>query len=159
MFRLLLKGRERDVWQQLERYQQKIERHEIGVRDLMKTETLQDSLDAYRQKVGGKRRNAAAAYELAVKSGRLYQSGDQISWYVTGTKPKVRVSDAARLASAYDPQHPDENVEYYKSKLMELFAKFKPFIDQPQLRDASGAEALEGTEQGEMFGVDSEGSS
>ena len=158
MFRLLLTGREREVGQLLERYQRKIERHETGVRDLMKTETLQDSLDAYRQKVGGKRRNAAAAYELAVKSGRQYQSGDQISWYVTGSKPKVKVSDAARLASAYDPNHPDENVEYYKSKLLELFAKFKPFIDQPQLREALGAESLEGAEQGEMFGADTEGS-
>jgi len=158
MFRLLLEGREKEVPQQLERYQQKIERHQIGIRDLMKTETLQDSLDAYRQKVSGKRRNAAAAYELAVKSGRQYQSGDQIAWYVTGTRSKVKVSDAARLASAYDPAKPDENVEYYKGKLAELFAKFKPFVDQPRLRDASSAESHDSAEQGQMFTADADGS-
>jgi DNA polymerase, archaea type len=156
MFRLLLEGREKEVPQQLERYQQKLELHQIGIRDLMKTETLQDSLDAYRQKVNAKRRNAAAAYELAVKSGRQYQSGDQISWYVTGSRSKVKVSDAARLAVAYDPANPNENVEYYKGKLAELFAKFKPFVDQPRLRDASSAESSEGAEQGQMFSADTE---
>ena len=33
----------------------------------MKTETLQDSPEIYREKIGGGRRNVAAAYELALK--------------------------------------------------------------------------------------------
>ena len=40
-------------------YRRKIEHHEFGIADLMKTETLQDSLEVYRQKIAGKRRNPA----------------------------------------------------------------------------------------------------
>lgn len=36
----------------------------------MKTDTLQDSLEKYRQKIAGSARNRAAAYELALASGR-----------------------------------------------------------------------------------------
>ena len=42
---------------------------------LMKTDTLQDSLDKYRAKIAGSARNRAAAYELALASGRGYRAG------------------------------------------------------------------------------------
>jgi DNA polymerase I len=114
-------------------YRARLERHEFGIADLMKTETLQDSLDNYRNKVSGKRRNLSAAYELALKSERRYQSGDQISYYVTGRGLRVKVADAARLASEYDPANPDENVAYYQAKLDELYEKFRIFADRPGL--------------------------
>ena len=56
----------------------------FSIRELMKTETLQDSPETYSEKIGGKRRNVSAAYELALKAGRPYLSGDQISYYVAG---------------------------------------------------------------------------
>jgi hypothetical protein len=99
----------------------------------MKTETLQDSLDSYRSKISGKRRNLSAAYELALRSERRYQSGDQISYYVTGRGLRIRVAEAARLASEYDPARPDENVIYYQAKLAELYDKFRIFADRPGL--------------------------
>ena len=37
---------------------------------LMKTDTLQDSLEKYRAKIAGSARNRAAAYQLALASGR-----------------------------------------------------------------------------------------
>jgi hypothetical protein len=40
-----------------------------------------------------KTRNAAAPYELALRAERRYQPGDQISYYVTGAKAKVKISD------------------------------------------------------------------
>ena len=75
-----------------------------------------------------RKRNPAAVYELALQSGRPYQPGDQISYYVTGRGKRVKVHETARLASQWDRRHPDENVEYYKAKLLELYKKFKPFI-------------------------------
>ena len=95
----------------------------------MKTETLQDSLETYREKIRRGRRNPAAAYELALRSERPYQPGDQISYYVAGASKKVKVHEAARLASEWDPKNPDENVEYYKAKLVELAEKFRPFFE------------------------------
>ena len=91
---------------------------------LMKTDTLQDSLEKYRQKISGSARNRAAAYELAIGSGRNYKPGDQISYYIKATPKKVAAYEAAKLASDFDPQNRDENVDYYVAKLDELVKKF-----------------------------------
>ena len=56
----------------------------------MKTDTLQDSLEKYKAKIAGSARNRAAAYELALTSGRNYKPGDQISYYVKATPKKGR---------------------------------------------------------------------
>jgi DNA polymerase elongation subunit (family B) len=133
MFELLMKGRHAEIHKLYGDYRARLERHEIGITDLMKTETLQESLDSYRGKISGKRRNLSAAYELALRSARRYQSGDQISYYVTGRGLRVKVADAARLASEYDPANPDENVIYYQAKLAELFDKFRIFAEKPGL--------------------------
>jgi DNA polymerase elongation subunit (family B) len=137
MFRLLLEDRRAEIPGLLETYKGRIAAHQMPIRELMKTDTLQDSLEVYRQKISGKRRNVAAAYELALKASRPYNSGDQISYYVTGKGLRVKVNAAARMVSEYDPAKPDENVEYYSAKLDELYAKFKPYIDRPGLFDAA----------------------
>jgi len=132
MFLHLLRGEPEKIRELTRRYAEAFERHTFDVRKFMKTETLQDSLETYRDKVKGSRRNPAAAYELALRSARPYQPGDQVSYYVAGTSKKVKVHEAAKLASEWDPKHPDENVEYYKAKLVELYEKFKPFIQQEE---------------------------
>jgi DNA polymerase elongation subunit (family B) len=140
-FRLLLSERRGEIPQLYEDYRRKIETHEFGIADLMKTETLQDSLEVYRQKIAAKRRNAAAAYELALRAERQYQSGDQVSYYVIGHGIRVKVNAAARMASDFDPSNPDENVEYYQAKLADLYEKFRPFADRPGLFPAAAMEA------------------
>ena len=99
---------------------------------LMKTDTLQDSLDKYRAKIAGSARNRAAAYELALASGRAYKPGEQISYYIKATPKKVAAYEAAKLASDFDPQNRDENVDYYVAKLDELVKKFGAFSPKPQ---------------------------
>jgi len=91
---------------------------------LMKTDTLQDSLEKYRQKIAGTARNRAAAYELALASGRAYKPGDQISYYIKARPKKGAAYEAAKLASDFDPQNRDENTDYYVAKLDELVKKF-----------------------------------
>jgi DNA polymerase elongation subunit (family B) len=109
-------------------FEQKIRNREWNIDMLMKTDTLQDSLEKYRQKIAGSARNRAAVYELAAASGRTYRPGDQISYYITGTTKKVAAYENAKLASAFDPQHRDENIEYYIAKLDELVKKFGAMI-------------------------------
>jgi DNA polymerase elongation subunit (family B) len=133
MFRLLLTGRREEIPALVERYLQNFSDHRIPVREFMKTETLQDSLDTYRDKIRAKKRNPAAAYELALQAERPYQPGDQISYYVTGQGLKVKVNEAAKLASQWDPASPDENIEYYQAKLRELWEKFRPLVEQDGL--------------------------
>ncbi len=99
----------------------------------MKTETLQDSLDTYRKKISEGSRNPAAAYELALKAERQYLAGDQISYYVTGRGARAAVNESAKMAAEYDPDNPDENVEYYQAKLADLFEKFRVFAERPGL--------------------------
>jgi DNA polymerase elongation subunit (family B) len=129
MLALLLNGEREKIPALYERYAADIEQHRRDISWLAKTESLQDSLDNYQAKVKAKKRNAAAPYELALKAERPYQPGDQISYYVTGAKAKVKISENCKLASQWDPEHPDENVEHYKAKLNELYEKFRPFIE------------------------------
>jgi DNA polymerase I len=153
-FRLLMTGRGDRLKALRDDYHKRIGAHALGITELMKTETLQDSLENYRDKVGGKRRNLSAAYELALKSGRGYIAGDQVSYYVTGQTRRVKVAAAAKLVSEYDPANPDENVEYYQAKLNDLYEKFRPFAERPGLFTASEFEqGLADSEaaQGEIF--------
>ena len=94
----------------------------------MKTDTLQDSLDKYRAKIAGLARNRAAAYELALASGRNYRPGDQISYYIKATPKKLPAYEAAKPASDFDPENRDENVDYYVAKLDDLMKKFSNLI-------------------------------
>ena len=100
---------------------------------LMKTDTLQDSLEKYRAKIAGSARNRAA-YELALASGRNYRPGDQISYYIKTTLKKVPAYEAAKLASEFDPENRDENVDYYVAKLDDLVKKFRTSAQRHQLR-------------------------
>jgi DNA polymerase, archaea type len=124
MIKLLMQGKPQGIAQLREDFEQKIRNREWSIDMLMKTDTLQDSLDKYRAKIAGSARNRAAAYELALASGRNYKPGEQICYYVKATPKKVPAYEAAKLASEFDPENRDENVDYYVAKLDELVKKF-----------------------------------
>ena len=124
MIKLLMEKKPEAIVDLRDEFERKIRNREWEIDMLMKTETLQDSLEKYRQKIAGSARNRAAAYELALASGRNYRPGDQISYYITGTGKKVAAYENAKLASNFDPQNRDENVDYYVAKLDELMKKF-----------------------------------
>jgi DNA polymerase elongation subunit (family B) len=121
--RLMLTGREAEVPALKERYEIDLREGRFDVRKLAKTETLQDTPSTYSAKIGRGGRGRNAAYELALKSGRDYRAGDQISYYVTGTRATVKVFEVARPVSAWNPQSRDENVAYYLAKLEGLYEK------------------------------------
>jgi DNA polymerase I len=124
MIKLLMEGKPEAISQLRGDFEKKIREREWNIDMLMKTDTLQDSLDKYRAKIAGSARNRAAAYELALASGRNYKPGEQISYYIKATPKKVAAYEAAKLASDFDPQNRDENVDYYVAKLDELVKKF-----------------------------------
>ncbi|UCG14116.1 MAG: DNA polymerase II [Deltaproteobacteria bacterium] len=128
MIRLLLEGKGEEVYPLFDLYLGRIERHEMGISWLAKTETLTESLESYQTKVGAKKRTPAATYELALASGRPYRAGDQISYYVTGKKKQLRVYENCKFISDYDPDQPDDNVAYYQNKLNNLLKKFQEFL-------------------------------
>jgi DNA polymerase elongation subunit (family B) len=128
MIKLIMEGKPEAIGDLRDEFERKIRTREWKIDMLMKTDTLQDSLDKYRAKIAGSARNRAAAYELALTSGRNYKPGDQVSYYIKATPKKVAAYEAAKLASEFDPQNRDENIDYYVAKLGELVKKFAGLI-------------------------------
>ncbi len=132
--RALLDGRREEVARIINRRLDDFAAHRIDVRAFARTETLHESLDAYRQKITAGARPVSAAYELAAAAGRVLEPGDQISYYVTGRGAGVPVNERAKLASQWDPARPDENIEYYQAKVREIGERFRPFVEFDGLR-------------------------
>jgi len=63
---------------------------------LMKTDTLQDSLDKYRAKIAGSARNRAAAYELALAAAAITSPATK-SVTISSHPEKVPAYEAAKL--------------------------------------------------------------
>jgi len=128
MIRRIMQGKPEAIADLRNEFERKIRNREWKIDMLMKTDTLQDSLEKYRAKIAGSARNRAAAYELALGSGRDYKPGNQISYYIKATPKKVPAYEAAKLASEFDPENRDENVDYYTAKLDELVKKFASIV-------------------------------
>jgi DNA polymerase elongation subunit (family B) len=140
---LLLRQRRADTKAARDRWLDDFASHRVPLRHFARTETLQESLESYQEKVRAGARNPAAAYELALLSGRAFQPGDQVAYYVAGRGPRVAVNEAARLASAWDASRPDENVEYYQAKVMDIWERFRAFTEldgpRPYVEEEDGA--------------------
>jgi hypothetical protein len=79
-----------------------------------------------------------------VAAGRACQPGDQISYYVTGRTRNVSVNEYSKLAGEWNAAQPDENVEYYQTKVLEIWERFRRFTEQEGLlpyRDESAEES------------------
>src|SRR5215471_16765079 len=128
MIKMIMQGKAEAIVDLRSEFERKIRNREWKIDMLMKTDTLQDSLDKYRAKIAGSARNRAAAYELALASGRNYKPGDQISYYIKATPKKAPAYEAAKPAIDFDPENRDENVDYYVAKLDDLVKKFSGLI-------------------------------
>src|SRR5207245_9488724 len=113
MVKMIMQGKPEAIADLRNDFDRKIRNREWKIDMWMKTDTLQDSLENYRAKIAGSARNRAAAYELALASSRNYRPGEQISYYITGATKKLAAYENAKLASNFDPQNRDENIEYY----------------------------------------------
>jgi DNA polymerase elongation subunit (family B) len=131
--RLLLEGKRTQVRAVIDRWLTAFATHQVPIRQFARTETLQDSVDVYRERVRANLRAPSAAYELMLASGRTCQPGDQVSYYVAGRSRNVVVNEQARLASEWDPAHPDENVEHYQGKVLEIWERFRRFTEMEGL--------------------------
>ena len=134
MISRLLADQKEEIPHLFQQYLEQIALHEWDVKMFMKTEMLQESLERYKEKIRNNARNRSAAYELALRSEKRYQPGDQISYYITGDSEKVQAYEHCKFAREWNPNHPDENVRYYQKKLRDLHKKFSVFFE-----DDSGA--------------------
>ncbi len=127
---LFVEGRGGEAEALLAEYAERLRGHRFPIDWLAKTETLHEAPDRYLQKVKAGKRNPSAAYELALQGERECRAGDQISWYVTGSRTGVVAYEQCRPAAAYDPAHPDENTEYYLDKLQHLYGRFRKYLPE-----------------------------
>src|SRR2546428_1187184 len=86
--RALRDGRHEEVRRIIDRRLDDFAAHRVDVRAFARTETLQESLDAYRQRVGAGARPIAAAYELAATAGPGLQPRRPNSYYLTGRRAR-----------------------------------------------------------------------
>jgi len=120
--RMRLEGRDNELPALKTKFDDAISRRKLPVESLARMETLSDSLVTYSRKLaeGGARR---APYELALAAGREYKAGDQVAYYITGTRKNVAVHENSKLVSDWDPRNRDENVAFYQSRLDALYEK------------------------------------
>lgn len=128
-------------------YYRLIETRKMPIDDICKTETLTESPKAYKLKVDEKKRNPSAQYELAIRSGREFQAGDQVSFYITGDNKRVTAYNNCKLRERFDEGNPDYNVAYYLDKLDSQYKKFAALAQAPQAPSTKG----EDRNQGELF--------
>lgn len=128
----LLKGDPAGIERRYEELKQEISTRSISIRELAKTDTIIESLEVYRQKIAGGRRNQAAAYEVALQSRRDLIPGDKVRYYITGDKATVKAFEAAKPIRQYDIANPDYNVKYYLKKLEQNLKKVKEYVPDNQ---------------------------
>lgn len=106
--------------------------HELDISEFAKSETLNHSLEEYREtqakaKAKGKKAPRRAAYELwrEHKDETDVRQGDRISYYNCGTRASHSDIDHSKLAMHYDPENPDENTAKLLKRLKEFTKRFK----------------------------------
>lgn len=132
--RRLLAGQGQTVEQLYAAFVQRLTGPHCPVTWVMRSEALLDSREQYERAVVNKKRNRAAAYELAIAKTGTWRGGDMISYYVTGHSKNCVVHENCRLVSDFDPQQPDLNRLWYLERLHQLFKRLQPFLPvEPQL--------------------------
>lgn len=124
---LLLAGKAGMVERLFDRYVVRLRARELDVAWVARNETLNDSMDSYREKLRQGTRNHSAAFEVALASGKSFRAGDHVSYYVSGSGKDVTAYEQCRPAAAFNPAHPDINVPYYIEKLRHVLKRFEPF--------------------------------
>ncbi|MBK5277215.1 MAG: DNA polymerase II, partial [Desulfuromonadales bacterium] len=136
MITMLLDGNAGGIERLHTDYLARLRSRNLDVAWVSRTETINESPAAYREKLRLGRRNPSAAFEIALASQRTYRAGDQVSYYVSGAAKNVVAYENCRPANAFDPAHPDINVAYYIEKLRNLKKRFEAFLPrEPTLFD------------------------
>jgi DNA polymerase elongation subunit (family B) len=109
-------------------YRNRILNREMHVSEFSRMETLKTTIEEYQREVREGKRSKAITYELAIKSKLTVSKGDRITYYVVGSGFQGNSYDKGKLASEWNPEKPDQNIDFYLKRLDEFCEKFKPFF-------------------------------
>lgn len=119
-----------------DRYVARLMKRDFDITWVARTETLNESPDRYRQKMRAGKRNHSAAFDIALASERPYRAGDQVSYYISGSRKDAVAYENCRPLSDFNPARPDVNIAYYIEKIRHLKKRFEPFLPkEPTLFD------------------------
>ena len=120
-------------------YRRRLATRTVPVAELAKSETLNQSPDAYERLIaeGGKPRRASA--EVALQMTPRPRMGERVSYYITA-KMKGKASDwqRARALTLYDPVAAPYDPTYYADKLDDWLERYGSFIGAKPLGDGQG---------------------
>ncbi|MBI5475206.1 MAG: hypothetical protein HY964_00540 [Ignavibacteriales bacterium] len=106
----------------------KILTHRMPIKLLAKTEILRDSLDDYQIQVNSGKRNRYTAYDVAITSGKHFNKGDLISFYVQSSEHQEEM--IYKSIEEWDSNFPDENVSYYLKRLDDFARRFETLFTE-----------------------------
>jgi DNA polymerase elongation subunit (family B) len=133
---LLLNSKAELVEQLFGRYITRLRMRDLDVAWIARSETLNESVESYREKVRSGKRNRSAVFEIALASEKPFRAGDRISYYIGGSDRDAAAYEQCHPVTGFDPKHPDINVPYYIDKLRHVKKRFEPFLPQePTLFD------------------------
>jgi DNA polymerase, archaea type len=122
---MLLEGRQNEVGSLYDSFVRQIMLRELPITDFARSQTLHIPLEEYRAAVDCGKRTRAAAFELALKSGRAYSVGDVLSYYIAASGNRnAPLFERAKPISDWDPNNRDEDVAYYLGQLDKRAALF-----------------------------------
>ncbi|OGT98188.1 MAG: DNA polymerase II [Geobacteraceae bacterium GWC2_48_7] len=118
------------------RYVKKLVSRNFEITWIARTETLNESVAAYKVKLESGKRNRGAAFEIALAAGTAFRAGDQVSYYICGSGKEAVAYEQCRPVTAFDPLRPDINTAYYIDRLRQLKNRFEQFLPrEPTLFD------------------------
>ncbi len=112
----------------LDRYLQDIQNHAWPLTDFLRKENLTQSLENYLHSLGTPKGRRSAVYELARRSKHPVRPGDALRYYVTGEKKSVSVTDNSKLEEEIQESLRDENLAFYRERLLTLAQKFQAVL-------------------------------
>ncbi len=130
-------------------YRTRILNRKMDVSEFSRTETLKTTIEEYQREVHAGKRPKSITYELAIRANLPITKGDRITYYVTGSGFQGNFYDKGKLASEWNPEKPDQNVDFYLKRLDEFCEKFKPFFKPSDYSKIFSAD--------ELFGFSPEG--
>ncbi len=117
---------------------------EMDVSEFSRTETLKSSVEEYQQEVRAGKRNKAITYEIVIRNKLSVSKGDRITYYVTGSGLSGNYAERGKLASEWNRDKPDQNVDFYLKRLDEFAEKFRDFFKPSDFSRIFSADELFG---------------
>ncbi|MGN0866442.1 MAG: DNA polymerase domain-containing protein, partial [Oligosphaeraceae bacterium] len=112
----------------VERYLQELESHAWPLTDFLRKENLIQSVENYIRSLSTPQGRRSAVYELARRCKKPVRPGDSLRYYVTGAKKSVSVTDNSKLEEEIDETLRDENLPFYRERLLSLAKKFQDVL-------------------------------